>query len=314
MELTSKQLAELIRGMRAAYARGENAMCYARGALEASGGESRNQRFATLVAYDLQAGTYVANVRKDPAARQRWCQQLAHLISPLLPKCGRLLEVGVGEATTLAGVLAELTDREADAFGFDISWSRVAVGNEWLRERSQAAKLFVGDLLNIPLADNSMDVVYSSHSLEPNAGHETVVIAECLRVARHAVVLVEPIYELASPEAQARMRHHGYVRGLRESAERLGADVMEYRLLDHIANPLNPSGVLSLRKRLVASDLREEKCTDIWRCPLTGEALQQAADGFFAPTVGIVYPILKDIPLLRQDHAVVASGFGALGA
>ena len=48
-------------------------------------------------------------------------KQLADLIIPVLPKGGSLLEVGVGEATTLAGVLIELREKGTRAFGFDIS-------------------------------------------------------------------------------------------------------------------------------------------------------------------------------------------------
>lgn len=136
-------------------------------------------------------------------------------------------------------------------------------------------------MLNIPLADYSIDVVCSSHSLEPNGGKEEEAIAECLRVARRAVVLVEPLCKLASPEAQERMRYHGYVRGLCETAERLGAEVTEYRLLEHVANPLNPSGVLALLKtnsQAINTDYDTSAYVDpdvIWRCPLSGQSLRR---------------------------------------
>ena len=168
-----------------------------------------NHRLATLVFYDLQAGTCVANTKNNPDLNQQWCKHLANLIPPLLPKGGSLLELGVGEATTLNGVLQLLNTNVGDAYGFDISWSRIAFANHWLHANSQKANLFVADLMSIPLADNSIDVVYSSHSVEPNGGYELSCLTECLRIARHAVVLVEPLYELANPEAKQRMRNHG---------------------------------------------------------------------------------------------------------
>lgn len=310
-ELTPLEVGNLIIGMRDAHAKGENAMAFARAVLaEYPGWSGQNHRIATLVSYDLQAGTYVEAVRRNPDFKKIWCKQLASLIAPVLPLNGTLLEVGVGEATTLSGVLDELEGRVIKALGFDMSWSRIKVANEWLNEKSRQSELFVGELFNIPLADNSIDVVYSSHSLEPNGGHEEQLLAECLRVARESVILVEPIYELASKNAQERMRHHGYVRGLRAAAEKLDCRICDYRLLESVVNPLNPTGVLSISKNRYQSDADEAvKHSDhvVWRCPLTSRPLIKHSEYFVSQGTGIVYPILNGVPLLRPEHAVVAS-------
>lgn len=300
-DAAAAELRALLSGMRDAFARGENAMEYARRML----GRNENLSAATLIAYDLQAGAYVRHAMADPEGKHRWCAQLAGLVATHLPPGGSVMEVGSGEATTLAGLLEALPQRPGAALGFDISWSRCAHGRSWLRQKEQEADLFVANLFHIPLADASVDVVYTSHSLEPNGGREQSALQELLRVARRAVVLIEPIYELAGSEARERMAHHGYVRNLKATAEALGCTVTDYRLLDFYVNPLNPSGVVCIVKP--NEDL---PVFPTWRCPLTYAPLVRSATAFASPDTGLVYPVLDGIPLLCRDHAILASAYG----
>jgi hypothetical protein len=303
MKSDKEELGRLIVGMRAAYMLGENAMAWAR----ANSTVSDNTLVSTLIAYDLQAGTYVDAARKNPVYIDLWCKQLAELLNPYITQGDYILEVGVGEATTLTGVMNAISCVDFSAFGFDLSWSRVAVGQKWAVENSVTPCLFVGDLFSIPLADNSMDIVYTSHSLEPNGGKEEAAIKELFRIARKAVVLVEPCYELAPENAQQRMRDHGYVRGLKAAAEALGANVIEHRLLDICSNPLNPSGVIILSKPSALTGRNQSFARGSWQCPLTGVPLTDNGDYFYAESVGIAYPVMQGLPLLRPEHAVIAS-------
>ena len=305
MKSDRELLGELVKGMRGAYKAGENAMAYARDHLGPSAGKE-NTTAATLIAYDLQAGTYVARAKNDPSFNRDWCGQIAEILLPLtIPRCS-VLEVGSGEATTLAGVVRGLENCQPSGYGFDVSWSRIKVANEWLAMNSVHSKLFVADLFKIPMASNSVDLVYSSHSLEPNGGREQEAIAELVRVARRFVVLIEPAYELANEAARLRMDHHGYVKGLRAAAEACGVDVLQHRLLPVTPNPMNPSGVLVLKKREEATVAGN----GLWTCPVTGAPLTEMPDAFWSEEVGLAYPILRGIPLLRPEHAIVASLLG----
>jgi ubiquinone/menaquinone biosynthesis C-methylase UbiE len=298
MSSETEQLRRLISGMRAAYAAGGNAMAYAR---EVTGSES-NATLATLLAYDLQTGTYNALARRSPESNARWCHQLAEILATWVREDDVLLEAGCGEATTLAGTLARLPVSPAHSLGFDLSWSRCAEAREWLAENGGAAELFVGDLFSIPLADESIDVVYTSHTVEPNGGREEQALRELLRVTRRVLVLVEPAYERADEEAQARMRQHGYARGLRGVLERLGARVTRDELLPYSVNPRNPSGLLVVEKAPASGP-----GAPVFQCPLTGAALVDGGEVRIAESMGLVYPVLQGIPLLRPEHAVVAS-------
>ena len=232
---------------------------------------------------------------------------MAELLKPYIVAGDQILEVGVGEATTLAGVMKAINYQDISAYGFDLSWSRISAAKKWAEENLVTPHLFVGDIFHIPLADNSMDVVYTSHSLEPNGGKEEIAIKELLRIARKAVVLVEPCYELASDKAKQRMREHGYVRGLKATAEALGINVVDHRLLDVCDNPLNPLGVITLIKPSVLVTGGSELLYRGWQCPLTGMPLMDKGDYFYADSVGIAYPVLQGVPLLRPEHAVIAS-------
>lgn len=304
-------LGDLIVRLRDAYTNGENVMKRARDyTMEKTGRFVGNDLLAVTLSYDSQAGAYIERVLRDPESHEKWCDQMAAVLQSALQGADSMLEVGVGEATTLTGVLTRCETHVTDTYGIDASWSRLAKGIAFLDKNRQHATLAVGDIAALPFANKSIDVVYSSHSLEPNHGREEQLISECMRVARHRVVLVEPIYELASEAAQARMREHGYVRELRRTAELLGANVERYELLPYSTNSMNPSGVIVLSHDSTHKPKKARAAcalTTPFSCPITGADLTRLHDCYLNKAYGIAYPILRGVPLLRGDHAVAAS-------
>jgi hypothetical protein len=190
----------LTRKLRELYARGENLAAYLR-SLE---GATSNTVEDVMLSYDFQAGSYVAAHEKNPGYLEGYTRAMAEVLRKL-GSFRTVLEVGVGEATTLS-LLAEKLPPEIEWLGFDISWSRVKVGQRFIQKRGVPrgpCRLFCADLFHIPLADHCVDLVYTSHALEPNGGRESEAIQELLRVATRWVVLLEPAYDLASLAARA---------------------------------------------------------------------------------------------------------------
>ena len=266
---------------------------------------SRNNSIEAIkVSYDLQAGTYIETYKNNRAFVDLYTGAIAKLIEGL-GNHQSVLEAGVGEATTLANVIEKMKNPPAAACGFDISWSRIHCAKAFSASKNVSTDwLFTGDLFNIPLKDNSVDVIYTSHSIEPNGGREKEAIQELYRITSKYLVLLEPAYELASDEAKARMEHHGYVRGLKATAEQLGYKVMEYRLFDYTINPLNPTGLLIIEKDSAAAPVSPQ-----FVCPITGGTLERSGDCFYGSESLIAYPIIGGVPCLLAENGILASGF-----
>ncbi len=282
------------------YDRNENIMKYLR-SLDAS---TVNSIEDIAISYDFQAGAYTESYQKDPSVRNEIGYYLAKLIQSL-GHCSSLLEAGVGEATTLGPTIKQLTTIPDKCYGFDISWSRIKYARKFLLNEIHLtdAELFVGDLFRTPLKDNSIDIVYTNHSIEPNGGKEREALEELYRITNKYLILLEPSYEFANEQARNRMIEHGYITQLYSAAKELGYDIAEHRLFDVVSNPLNPTGLLIIEKK------EHDKIADPLCCPITKTDLIRKNNALFSPESLLAYPIIDQIPCLMQQHAIVATKF-----
>jgi SAM-dependent methyltransferase len=288
--------------LKAAYERGENIIAL----LRKKFGSLINTEEFIEISYDLQAGSYISAM-EDPvyaAIVQNYAGEIARILRTYGAPTS-LLEAGVGEATTMARVLKAYGCQGIEAHGFDLSWSRIHRAKVWLaRERLPEVTLCTASLEKVPYADNSFDVVYTSHSIEPNGGREAEIIAELYRVASRYLILLEPAYELATREAQARMAQHGYCRDLCGHAERLGLKVIAHQLFPVIQNPLNPTGLSIIEKGSTRTASQPK-----FQCPKYQTPLMRYEQVYYSPGGFTVYPIIAGIPCLRVENAITASLF-----
>lgn len=212
-------------------------------------GRTNNSIEDIMISYDFQAGSYTKAYKKDPKQKENFCSCLANIINNL-EDCNSILEVGVGEGTTLGPLFKKVEKELSKWYGFDISWSRIKYANKFLKETGiNNVCLFTGDLFSTPLKDNSIDIVYTAHSIEPNGGKEKEALEELYRITNKYLILLEPSYEFACEEGRRRMEYHGYVKNLYSTAKENGYDIIEHRLFDVSANPLNPTGLIIIRKK-----------------------------------------------------------------
>lgn len=289
-----KQLAKI----REIYAQGGNIIKYLKGLDQ----NKRNEIEDILISYDFQAGSYIKGLSSKPEFKDKYCGALAGIINNL-GNFDSIIEVGVGEATTLGKVIKKLDQLPSNILGFDISWSRLKFAKNFLSDLGfEAVNLFTANLFEIPLEDSSVDIVYTSHSVEPNGGKEEEALKELFRITRKYLVLLEPAFELADEHSRNRMEEHGYVTKLHSTAKKLGYDIIEHRLFDHSANPLNPTGLIVIKKEATSKTNADLRCP-ISRTELVkyNEALMYSKDSYLA------YPVIDGIPCLLKENSILAT-------
>ncbi|MBU3142320.1 methyltransferase domain-containing protein [Clostridium sp. CF012] len=271
--------------------------------LKETEGNNYNSIEDIMISYDFQAGTYSKAYKEDSLFSNKYCFELAQCIGNL-GKYNSLLEVGIGEATTLAPLILSLENKPNKCYGFDISWSRIKYAKQFLNDlKISNVELFTGDLFCTPFKDNSIDIVYTSHSIEPNGGKEKEALMELYRITNKYLILLEPSYEFANEESKERMLSHGYVTNLYSTAKKLGYNVIEHKLFGICSNPLNPTGLIIIEKNL-NSEVLNPLC-----CPVTKTDIVKKNNAYFSEESLLAYPIIDEIPCLLSQNAIIATKF-----
>lgn len=262
------------------------------------------------MSYELQASTYIESM-KDKKAREekvKYCNSLYNTIIELCnPKS--ILEAGIGEGTTLLELIRCFSEN-ISSYGFDLSWSRVAYANRLLHQQGiKNFNLCTGNLLDIPFLENSIDIVYTSHSIEPNRGKEKEILQELYRVTKKYLILLEPAYELTNQENRKRMDYHGYCRNLKASAEELGYSVIKYELFKYCSNEVNPTALIIIEKNKNKEDYINR---EVFADPIHKTKLQRSDTCFYSSESMSVFPIVNNIPCLRIENKILAVKFEEL--
>lgn len=288
--------------IREAYEKGQNITQLLR-----NEGSEVNTLDAIELAYDLQAGSYARGALDDVSQFLRRTEEMGEILSAHISFLDVIIDCGTGELTTLSGV-SRCFPNNVKLLAFDLSLSRLNAG---LRFASRAMRndllsglnVFAASIDRIPLPDESVDVVTTSHALEPNFGRELELLTEMLRISRNKLVLFEPSYEDNTDEGRERMQRLGYVRDLPKYIDLAGGRLVEKFALQNCVNPLNPTYCYVVEKNKVHP--KADISDTYFKCPVTGEVLQNRQGYLWSKSGGYAYPLINGIPLLRGKDAIL---------
>jgi SAM-dependent methyltransferase len=188
--------------------------------------------------------------------------------------------------------------------GFDLAWSRIHFARQHAAEFGfDDFRFCTGQLENIPFLDNSFDVVYTAHAVEPNYGREEVILRELLRVAREKVILFEPSYELGGAGTRARIEEHGYCRGLPSIVAAIGGHIVSHKLLQNPISATNATAALVIEKPRVSSG--SKPCC--FACPKCALHLETLRGNLYCQSCAMVFPMIDGIPCLLPDNGILAA-------
>jgi len=173
---------------------------------------------------------------------------------------------------------------------------------------------FVAEISEIALRDKSVDVTTSNHSLEPNGRQLRQLLRELFRVTIEKVILFEPCYEINSEEGKKRMLEMGYVTNIGGIAEELGGKIIETIPIKNVKNPLNPTVCYVItpppKRGFDASESDAAVQTNdfsVFSVPGTNLRLEIRDGFYFASEVGVCFPVLKGIPILRSGASILSN-------
>ena len=290
--------------VRRLYRDGVNVMDYLKKKL----GATHNTDQLVETAYDLQAGSYIEYIARHAAIEVPYQKDAADILASVLSNGDSIADVGTGEMTTLSPVADACYGVVSSAFAIDISLSRLIVGLRHLRETlpptvCQKITAAAATLFRLPLADNSVDVVWTSHALEPNGGKELEGVSELARVTRKYLVLFEPSYERNTTAGKDRMDRLGYVKDLEATIASIpGLNLESVVKMSRPIDDPNPTYAHVVRKGPAKTSV-----VVALACPLTHGPLE-ARDGYlYSPRALLAYPVVENVPILRIEKGICAS-------
>ena len=253
------------------------------------------------MSYDIQAGSYI-NFFKSISKKK-----FEKVYSPIIEtyfkefkNCKTILDFGCGELTSSLFLFSKIKKYINKYFACDISLNRLYIGKNYIESHlkhndRKKLKIFCNSDINLPFRNNSIDLILTIHSLEPNNNTSKQIITELFRVANKGLILMEPHYEIANSRQKKRMKNYNYIKGLERLLKNKNYKLKIIKKDSHI-NELNKSSLFILKK---IKKIKKNK--SVYVEPKTLVNLKSYNNFLYSDKTLRVFPNINDITIFSHD-------------
>ncbi len=253
------------------------------------------------MSYNVQSGTYIKffnSLSKNKI--NKIYQPIIDVIKKNFNDSKTILDFGCGELTTSLFIFNKIKKNIKNYYANDVSLNRLILGQNYLKSKLKnkefkKIKLFCNSSAGLPFKDNSIDLIITIHSLEPNNKHKELFINELFRVSKKGLILMEPHYEISNDQQKKRMLKFNYIRGIKKLFNKKNCNLKIIKK-DHHINSLNVSSLFVVKKK----PIRKNNST-VYVEPKTYDNLKDINNFLYSPKSLRLYPVYNDISIFSNE-------------
>ena len=253
------------------------------------------------MSYNVQSGTYIKFFKSLSKNKiNKIYQPIIDTIKNDFKSTKTILDFGCGELTTSLFIFNKIKKNIINYFANDISLNRLILGQNYAKNRLnkkefKKLKIFCNSDANLPFKDNSIDLIITIHSLEPNNKDKELFINELFRISKKGLILMEPHYEISNDKQKKRMLKFNYIRGIKKLFDKKDCELKIIKK-DHHINKQNVSSLFVIKKKKI----RKNNSTKYIE-PKTYSYLNNINSFLYSPKSLRFYPVYNDISIFSDE-------------
>ena len=260
-----------------------------------------NSEQSIKMSYDVQSGTYIKffnSLSKNKI--NKIYQPIVDVIKKDFKNSKTILDFGCGELTTSLFIFNKIKKNIINYFANDVSLNRLILGQNYAKKRLnkkefKKLKIFCNSDANLPFKDNSIDLIITIHSLEPNNKDKELFINELFRISKKGLILMEPHYEISNDKQKKRMLKFNYIRGIKKLFDKKDCELKIIKK-DHHINKQNTSSLFVIKKKKLKKNNRTKYIE-----PKTYNYLNNINNFLYSPKSLRLYPVYNDISIFSDE-------------